>query len=553
MDLPKQPLTGARLLVDCLYRHGVRCVFGMPGSHSSYIYDALCQHGGIKTFLCRNEQTGAFMADGYARATGRPGVICTTAGPGATNALTGVAEAYADSVPVLLITGQVNHDRLHEECGRFHELDLEGIFRPCTRYAATVMSNQQILQLVDRAFEAMSAARPGPAALILPNDLMGTPAAEMAHPIAPVQWRRQPPDADLVQRAVDRLLASARPVILAGGGAVSSDAGATIEQLAHLLGCPVMTTANGKGIIDERSPLSLGHGRTRRARMALSRADAMLALGCRFTEIFTAGGSVRIPESLIQVDIDPRQIGMNYPVAVGIVADVRTTVEAMLAQLRDRPGVRKDQWQETWQRARNAEQLKPEWLIETLRKELPESTLFFADACELGVRMQTDFPVYAPRTYFYPSNFVTLGWGYPAAVGGAIARPDAWTVCLTGDGGFVMGLSEIATSVRYNLKLITVLHNDNAYSAIKLIQENRHESRYIDTDLNNPDFVQLARSFGVPSCRVNNANELASALRQATTRDGPTLIEFAEPRRPMFNTGKDVRMKDRDSGTSPRV
>ena len=222
---------GAELLVECLYRHGVRHVFGMPGSHSTYIYDAIDRHGGIQTILCRNEQSGSFMADGYARSTGRPGVICTTAGPGATNALTGIAEAYADSIPVLLIAGQVNHDRMHEECGRYHEIDLEGIFRPCVRFAATVMRNEQIPAMVDRAFEAMVAARPGPAALMLPQDLMAMRACDPPR-ASPVELRRfissnDPRDDshhDLIRQAIECIRTSQRPVVVAGGGCVSSGA-----------------------------------------------------------------------------------------------------------------------------------------------------------------------------------------------------------------------------------------------------------------------------------------------------------------------------------------
>src|SRR6202048_948019 len=169
--------TGADVLVECLYLQGVRVIFGMPGSHSTALYDALARHGKIRTILVRNEQAGAFAADGYARVTGQPGVICTTAGPGATNALTGVAEAWSDSVPVLLIGGQVNHDRLHEECGNYHEIDLESIFRPCTKYVGTVMDHRQIPDMVAQAFRAMTVGRPRPAALILPQHLMGTPAS----------------------------------------------------------------------------------------------------------------------------------------------------------------------------------------------------------------------------------------------------------------------------------------------------------------------------------------------------------------------------------------
>jgi thiamine pyrophosphate-dependent acetolactate synthase large subunit-like protein len=522
---------GAELLVECLYRHGVRHVFGMPGSHSTYIYDAIHRHGGIQTILCRHEQAGSFMADGYARSTGRPGVVCTTAGPGATNALTGIAEAYSDSVPVLLIAGQVNHDRIHQECGRYHEIDLEGIFRPCVRFAATTMRNEQIPSMVDRAFEAMVAGRPGPAALMLPQDLMAMPALD-APRASPVELRRfissnDPCDDsyyDLIRQAIERIGTSQRPVIVAGGGCVSSGAAGQVEELAQRLGCPVVTTLNGKGILDERSAFSFGHGRTRRARMVLLRADLVIAIGCRFTEVFTASGTIPLPKRLIQIDIDPSQIGTNYPVELGIVGDARTVVQAIVSGLT----YRDTSWREIWQRARNAEQLKPEWLIDTLRAELPETSVIFTDASEMGLRMQTDFAAYAPRTFFYPSNYATLGWGFPAAVGAATGQSDRWTVCMSGDGGFLMTAQELATATRYNLRMIIVVHNDSAYGAIKALQRSKHESRYVDIDLNNPDLVKFGQSFGVPSCRARSSEEFASAVQKALGNDGPSLIEVPD-------------------------
>ena len=524
---------GARLLVECLYRQGVRHVFGMPGSHSTYIYDAIEQHGGIQTILCRNEQAGAFMADGYARSTGRPGVICTTAGPGATNALTGIAEAYSDSVPVLLIAGHVNHDRIHEECGRYHEIDLEGIFRPCTRLAQTVMQNAQIPAMVNHAFEAMVGGRPGPAALLLPQDLMAMTAAGAPPDVSPAELSRDAPGEEAIRKAAEIVRASQRPVILAGGGCVWSGAAEQAEGLARLLDCPVITTLNGKGILDERSAMSFGHGRTRRARMALSRADLAIAVGCRFTEVFTASGTLPIPKRIIQIDIDPKQIGTNYAVELGIVGDARTVLQAIVSVLT----ARESAWRETWQRARNADQLKPEWLIDTLRSQLPENSMVFTDASEMGLRMQTDFPAYAPRTFFYPSNYATLGWGLPAAIGAAASAANdpsgRWTVCVSGDGGFLMTAQELATAARYNLRIITVVHNNSAYGAIKAMQRARHESRYIDSELNNPDFVKFGESFGVPSCRARDSAEFASALQAALRRNGPSLIEVPEPWRPV--------------------
>lgn len=521
-------MNGARLLVECLYSQGVRRIFGMPGSHSTYIYDAIEQHGGIRTILCRNEQAGAFMADGYARAAGRPGVICTTAGPGATNALTGIAEAYSDSIPVLLISGQVNHDRIHEECGRYHEIDLEAIFRPCTRLAQTVMQNAQIPAMVNHAFAAMISGRPGPAALLLPQDLMAMPAPLAPPDFSPAEFRRAIPDEHLIRQVAESIRTSQRPVVLAGGGCVWSGAAEQVKELARLLDCPVITTLNGKGILDERSESSLGHGRTRRARMALSRADLVIAAGCRFTEVFTASGTLPIPKRIIQIDIDPKQIGTNYPVELGIVGDARTILQAIVSALTPKESA----WRETWQRARNADQLKPEWLVDTLRSELPENSIVFTDASEMGLRMQTDFPAYAPRTFFYPSNYATLGWGLPAAIGAAINAGDdltaRWTVCLSGDGGFLMTAQELATAARHNLRIIAVVHNDSTFGAIKAMQRARHESRYIDSDLNNPDFVKFGESFGVPSCQARDGAELATALQAALLRNGPSLIEVSE-------------------------
>jgi len=270
--------------------------------------------------------------------------------------------------------------------------------------------------------------------------------------------------------------------------------------------------------------LSLGHGRTRRARMALSRADLLIAIGCRFTEVFTASGTIPIPKRIIQIDIDPKQIATNYPVELEIVGDARTVLQAIVTGITHRETA----WNEVWQRARNAEQLKPEWLIDTLRQEIPETSIVFTDASEMGLRMQTDFPAYAPRTFFYPSNYASLGWGFPAAIGAAIAQSDRWTICVSGDGGFLMTAQELATAIRYKLRLIVVVHNDATYGAIKAMQRTKHESRFIDADLNNPDLIQFGESFGVCSCRARDSEEFASAIRKALQNDGPSLIEVPD-------------------------
>jgi acetolactate synthase-1/2/3 large subunit len=518
--------TGADLLVQELYRHGVRVIFGMPGSHSTSIYDAIGRHGGIRTILIRNEQAGAFAADGFARVTGQPGVVCTTAGPGATNALTGVAEAWGDSVPVLLLSGQVNVEDLHVERGNYHEINLEGIFRPCTKYVATLITNAEISAHVAQAFHALTTGRPRPAALFLPQDLMGAPVPEIqaATPARPAVADGPPG----IYRALVLLAKAKRPILLAGGGALG--AAAEVRALAERLRCPVITTLNGKGLIDERDPLSLGHARSARARAAQPHVDVMLAVGCRFTEVMTGFRKMRVPENLVHIDIDGSQFSpfdKNYPCAVGgaIVADAREALQRILEHL---PAKLECDWGELWKQARQTVPPRREWLIDTLRSELPDDAVIFTDASEMAYRMHTDYPACRPRSFFYPSNYIALGWGFPAAVGAAVALPDRVVVSMSGDGGFVMTCQELATAARYGLRLIAIVHNDSAYGAIKNVQRVKYEARYRDTDLNNPDFVRLAEAYGIPATRARTAETFASALREAIARGGPGLIEVPD-------------------------
>jgi acetolactate synthase I/II/III large subunit len=518
--------TGADLLVRELYRHGVRVIFGMPGSHSTSIYDAIERHGAIRTILIRNEQAGAFAADGYARVTGQPGVICTTAGPGATNALTGIAEAWGDSIPVLLVGGQVNHDRLHLECGNYHEIDLESIFRPCTKYVATITRNRQLPRVVARAFHAMTLGRPRPAALILPQDLMAMAAPTENADELPAPPAHAPFALTAEIGLAARLLATAeRPILLAGGGALWAGAGAEVEELAHRVRCPVVTTLNAKGLLDERHPLSLGHARSVRARVVQPRADVMLAIGCRFTEVMTGFRKLQVPARLIQIDIDADQIGMNYPAALGIVADARDALRSIIDHL---PAHVASEWGDLWTQARQATRPQREWFIDTLRAELPDDAIVFTDASEMAYRMHTDYPAYRPRSFFYPSNYIALGWGFPAAIGAAVALADRVVVSMSGDGGFVMTCQELATAARYGLRLIAIVHNDSTYGAIKHQQRVKFLGRYLDTDLNNPDFLQLAAAYGVPAARARNEEEFRAALRQAIGRGGPGLIEVPD-------------------------
>lgn len=519
---------GADVLVEGLVRAGVRHIFGMPGSHSTAVYDSLRRHGSIATVLVRNEQAGAFAADGYARVTGRPGVVCTTAGPGATNALTGIAECWADSVPVLLLAGQVNSDRMHQECGAYHEIDLESIFQPVTKWCGTVRAVEDLPAMIGRAFEAMTRGRPRPAALFLPQDLMRRECSEAEAEVQFAPARPASPaavPAGSIAEAAALLGRAERPIVLAGGGALWAGAAAEVRAVAERLRAPVVTSLNGKGILDERDPLSLGHARSARGKAALPHADAMLAIGCRFTEVMTDWRRMPVPAQLVQIDLDAGQIGMNHPVAVGIAADAKAALRALIDAL---PETRPDGWEAIRPHALAARPPRPEWLIDTLRAALPEETPLFTDACEMGYRLQSDWPSYAPRRFFYPSNYITLGWGFPAALGASAALDGGLVASVSGDGGFVMTAQELATAARYALRVVAVVHNDSAYGAIKNIQQRSHEGRYLDVDLNNPDFLALAASFGVASTRAADPDALRRAVAEAVDRPGPTVIEVPD-------------------------
>jgi acetolactate synthase-1/2/3 large subunit len=330
------------------------------------------------------------------------------------------------------------------------------------------------------------------------------------------------PEAEL-DRAAALLAGAVKPILLVGGGALGAIA--EVRKLAEELSCPVVTTLNAKGLIDERDLLSLGHARSAKANVVMPHVDVMLAVGCRFTEVMTGFRKLRVPETLVQIDIDLRQIGVNYPATVGILADAREALTALRERLP--PQVHSD-WGELLTQARQTRRLQREWLIDTLRTELPDDAILFTDASEMAYRMHFDYPAYMPRSFFYPSTYIALGWGFPAAVGAAVALPDRVVVSMSGDGGFVMTSQELATAARYHLRLIAVIHNDSAYGAIKNTQRVRFQGRYRDTDLNNPDFVKLAEAYGVPGRRAKSAAEFAAALREAMERGGPSLIEMPD-------------------------
>jgi acetolactate synthase-1/2/3 large subunit len=531
----RQPATVADALVRRLCDHGVRHVFGYPGGQLTPIYDALARQSAIRHVLARDEQAAAFMADGYARATGRPGVCLAVCGPGVYNAATPLATSFTDSIPVLLVSGQVASTRRGLRSGCYHENEQLDAAATLTKYQTCVLQGDAVGLHIDRCFEEMVAGRPGPALLEVPLDVQRQDLAGSPAPPLPPPSRPPPPDPEQVV-ALARLLATwKRPLLLAGGGVVSAGAEALLGRLAERLGSPVFTTFMGKCALSSEHPLKVGLP-WRQATSDLTNmeslmsplfaeADGLLAVGCRFTQAATGGWVLRPPPSLAQIDVDQDEIGRHYRADAGVCADAALTLHALLDALPPRP---RPPWAPPPRPG-------PPWrlpgldLIGPLRRALPRDGIVVADITRLSYMMLAEFPVYEPRTFLHPAGFVAMGYGIPAALGAQAAFPSRPVVAVVGDGCFLMSGMELATAVQEKLPVVVVLVNDGSLTLIKAIQQRRYEGRFLGVDLLNPDFQLLARAFGVRSWQVRDDAGFAAALRQALDLDGPALIEVQVP------------------------
>jgi thiamine pyrophosphate-dependent acetolactate synthase large subunit-like protein len=525
--------TGGEWVVEALRAEGVRHVFGIPGVHNLAIYDALLRAGsGIMHVLARHEQGAAFMADGYARASGRVGVIVATTGPGATNVLTPLVESLAGSQPVLALVSDIPAALIGRDLGALHEVPNQiECFGPVTRRAETIKDAGAFAPAVQRAFEAFRSARPGPVALSLPTDLL---MARVASTINDPTGRPPGCDQALIAQAAGRLARARRPVIVTGGGTVSAGAESELRALARRLGAPVVTTVMGRGAMPEDDPLWVGVLSNKYASQPLlEEADVVLAVGCRFAHRSTQGLLLNLrfrPEqTLLHLDIDPAVIGKLFPATLGVVGDARDGLAGLLAALG--PGAPAAEWP-----ARRLADLRaarsPRWestserLIAILRAALPADAIVVNDQTGINYWMEWHFPVLAPRTFLYPVGSATLGYAVPAAIGAKIAHPERAVVAVVGDGGFMFSVNELATAVKYRLPVVFLVLNDERYGAIKYLQEAMFDGRSSETDLANPDFVALARGFRAEGRRVHGLDDLGQALTQALAHPGPTVLEL---------------------------
>lgn len=523
-------MTGGEILIECLKAQGIKAIFGMPGNQNVPIYDALYRCGeGIQHQLVRHEQSATFMADGYARATGEVGVALTVPGPGASNASTGIGEAYTDCVPVLLITGQSDRAFAGKDSSKlFHGLNQMEFFKPITKWCGRADSAVEIPQVIEMAFRMLRTERPGPVVIEIPNDVV-TEEAESSIPTK-VEIPKQEGKTDEIKKAIGIIQSAKCPIILAGGGVISADASTELVALAEFLGVPVITTRLGKGAIPEDNPLALSNIHGLAAKSALSQADATLAIGCRFTQIDTRGWALQMPQTLIQIDANESELGKEYRITAGIAGDVKTVLKQLLAEF-TRCGLQenltKNSWEPILQEIRNDIGRQPKLpLLSELREILDRDAIVAVDVTSLGYRAFAEFDVYQPRSFLYPCIYVALGYAYPAALGAKLACPQKQVVSFSGDGGFMMGSFELATAVKYGLNVVAIVVNDNCLTAIRGQQGKACKGRYIDVDLLNPDFVKFAESFGALGLRVEDMKDFPAIVLEALAAKRPAVIEI---------------------------
>jgi thiamine pyrophosphate-dependent acetolactate synthase large subunit-like protein len=524
--------TGGEWVVEALRAEGVRHVFGIPGVHNLAVYDALFQQSDITHVLARHEQGAAFMADGYARSTGLPGVVLVTTGPGAMNTLTPLAESYSGSIPILVVMSDIATEHLGRELGALHEVNNQiDCFRPVTRWAETITDGAAIAPAIGGAFDLLRTGRPGPIALSIPNDLLFGKSESATRAGG---GRRPPCHVADIAEAARRLAGAERPLIVAGGGVVSAGAESELVSLARRLQAPVITTVMGRGVISERDPLWHSVLPNKHASAPVfADADVVFAVGCRFAARSTQGLLLNLSfaphQTLIHLDLDPTVIGKLFKPQLGIVGDAKDGLTRLLEALG--PGTARARWD--WARlaklrVTTSSRYTPALahLIETLRHALPDDAIVVNDQTGVNYWMETCFPVLAPRTFLYPVGSATLGYAVGAAIGAQIAHPGRPVVAVVGDGGFMFSVNELATAVKYRLPVVFLLMNDDRYGAIKWLQEKMFAGRWGEADLANPDFVALARAFGARGERVPDADALPGAIAGALTSEGPSVLEL---------------------------
>ncbi|MBQ3641587.1 biosynthetic-type acetolactate synthase large subunit [bacterium] len=536
-------MNGAKVFLECLREEGVDTIFGYPGGVILHIYDELYSCDFIKHYLVRHEQAAVHAAEGYARITGKPGVVLVTSGPGACNAITGIANAYYDSYPLVVFTGQVDSKLIGNDA--FQEADIVGITRTCCKHNYLVKDLNDLPRVIKESFHIASTGKPGPVVVSLPKDVLTSkmdfkypekvtlPGYNPTYEGHPIQCRR----------ALKLLCEAKKPVIIAGGGVIHSEASKELIELAQKLSIPVTTTLMGIGTYPEDDDLSLGmigmHG-TYYANLAVSNCDVLFAVGSRFSDRIT--GSLKQfckNAQVIHVDIDPCSISKNVHVDIPIVGDAKNVLNLMLKEFDtgkysyDKEN--RSQWLcliDNWKRkrAQRAVQdgiMSPQSVIEHICKKTHEKEPIIAT--EVGQHQMWTaqlFKFNKPRQLVTSGGLGTMGFGFPAAIGAQIAAPDKLIIDIAGDGSIQMNLQELMTCVDYKIPVKIAVINNGYLGMVRQWQEKLFNKHFSQTHITSPDYVKLAEAYGILGIRVTKEEEIDEALDKAIAYDGPVIIDF---------------------------
>ncbi len=539
-------MNGARILLESLKREGVDLVFGYPGGTVINIYDELMNVREIRHILPRHEQAGTHAADGYARASGKVGVAIATSGPGATNTITGVATAYMDSIPMVLITGQVPTPLIGNDA--FQEVDIIGITRPITKHSFLIRHAKDIPAIVRKAFYIARSGRPGPVVIDFPKDVQIS-QAEFKWPET-IDIRGYKPNLEghprQVEKAVQMLLASRKPVMYVGGGVILADAAPELTELARTLQTPVTTTLMGLGAFPESDPLSLRmlgmHG-AYAANMAMTHADLILAVGARFDDRVTGKIATFAPHAkIIHIDVDPASIRKNVRVDLPIVGDTKDVLVKMVDEVKRQGDKLKELhanlagWHEEvsgWQAKhpfsykQSTTVIKPQYVIQKLRELSQDDAIMATDVGQHQMWTAQFFEFQKPRTLLTSGGLGTMGFGLPAAMGAQAALPGRQVICVCGDGGVQMNIQEMATLVQNRLPVKIVILNNNFLGMVRQWQELFFDKRYSQTCLEQPiDFVMLAEAYGAKGLRAEKPSDVEKVIKEGFAYNGPVIMEF---------------------------
>jgi len=561
-DLLAQMPTGAEMLVDALVFEGVDTIFGYPGGAVLHIYDELWRaRDRITHYLVRHEQGAVHMAEGYARSTGRVGVVLVTSGPGATNAVTGIANAYMDSTPLVVITGQVPKHLIGTDA--FQEVDTVGITRPCVKHNYLVREASDLPAVVREAFHLARSGRPGPVVIDIPKDVSAARAnySRLDHVSFPFSATPSPVDQYEAQHAVEAIVNAERPVLYVGGGIANAGADESLRSFAEALRLPVTPTLMGLGGFPSSHPLCLGmlgmHG-TYAANMAVADSDLLVALGVRFDDRVTGKLATFAPNArVIHVDIDPANIGKNVAPTLALTGDVKQVLDQFLSLIegKERSIQRRERWWEQiryWQRSQplrfsgSQHQIKPQTVIRELHRLTNGNAIIVTDVGQHQMWVAQFYPFTKTRQLITSGGLGTMGFGLPAAVGAQLALPNQLVVAVVGDGGFQMTNQEIATAVQYDLPVKILVMNNGYLGMVRQWQEMFYDRTYSEVDISvAPDFVKLADAYGAAGFRAERPEELHDVLEAGLSHKGVAVMDIVVSKEenvfPMIPAGADAR------------